>query len=263
MHDNMKGLAAGPADSDMDGARLALQEVAERQPPTIGVVGVSGTGKSSTINALFRTSLPVSHTRACTKEFRNVELAVEATAGPSAGRKTRLRVVDAPGLGEDLRKDPDYLGMYKDNLPRCDAILWVLSARNRAVALDQTYLSSLTEHLDRLVFGVNQVDLVSPVNWNRRSNLPSEEQEDHILEIIEDRKARLASLTGWSRPVVGYSAGRSYRLQELFTELVDTCPPGRSWMFGAIKNFRYDQFRRASSAEPVDGSAAPPQRDRT
>ena len=30
--------------------------------PTICVVGVSGTSKSSTINTLFKTSLPVSHT---------------------------------------------------------------------------------------------------------------------------------------------------------------------------------------------------------
>jgi hypothetical protein len=34
-----------------------------QKPPMIGLVGVSGVGKSSTINTMFKTSLPISHTR--------------------------------------------------------------------------------------------------------------------------------------------------------------------------------------------------------
>jgi hypothetical protein len=46
-------------------ARL-VQEL-RQHPPTIGLVGVSGVGKSSTINRMFKTNLPISHTVACTK----------------------------------------------------------------------------------------------------------------------------------------------------------------------------------------------------
>jgi hypothetical protein len=229
----------------------ALRHIADH-PPTIGVIGVSGTGKSSTINALFRTDLPISHTTACTKEFRTVDVSVDTTQGPAQGGRAALRVVDAPGLGEDVRRDSDYLRMYRANLPACDVILWVLTARNRAVALDQMYLEQLAEYQDRIVFGINQVDLIGPMNWVRRVNLPSEEQEENLLAVIEDRKARLAATLGRARPVVGYSAGRAYRLQELFTALIEACPAKRSWIFSAIKNFRHDQF--ATIARGGDGA---------
>jgi predicted GTPase len=235
-------LGAGTAAQQADRAESAIREEMARRPPTVGVVGVSGTGKSSTINALFKTDLPISHTTACTKEFRNVDLAVHATQGPTAGDRQLLRIVDAPGLGEDVRRDPDYLKMYRDSLPACDVILWVITARNRAIALDQRYLEQLAPFHDRIVFGVNQVDIIAPMNWERRVNLPSPEQEDHLAEILHDRQERLAGTLGAARPVIGYSASRRYRLQELFTELLRSCPNERSWIFSAIKNFRHDDF---------------------
>lgn len=102
-----------------------LAEGIERElqrPPTIGVVGVSGASKSSTINALFRTALPVSHTIACTKRFEENELTLRINQGQSKGRATKLIVYDAPGLGEDVKKDPEYLDMYRQHLPKCDMI---------------------------------------------------------------------------------------------------------------------------------------------
>ncbi|MFC7529807.1 GTPase family protein [Actinoplanes sp. GCM10030250] len=201
-------------------------------PPTVGVVGVSGTGKSSTVNALFGTALPVSHTTAGTRGFRSADLLAGTTP---------IRVLDAPGLGEDARHDPGYLREYAERLPSCDVILWVLTARNRGLALDQAYLRELAPHRDRLVFGVNQVDLIAPGDWEHGPNLPSEAQEQHLLEILEDRKARLAATLGCARPVVGYSAVRAYRLQELFTALTGACPPGRATALRAAKRLRPDR----------------------
>lgn len=86
--------------SQAHAAEEAIRAEMRRRPPVIGVVGVSGTGKSSTVNAMFRTDLPISHTTACTKDFWNVELAVHTSQG-----QRLLRVVDAPGLGEDIRAD--------------------------------------------------------------------------------------------------------------------------------------------------------------
>ncbi|MDG4765884.1 50S ribosome-binding GTPase [Solwaraspora sp. WMMD406] len=120
--------------------RRAWESELARKPPTIGVVGVSGVGKSSTINTMFRTGLPISHTAACTKEFTEVPLRVAPSSGPGAGDQVRLVVVDASGLGEDVRRDPHYLEMYERHLPECDVVLWVTAARNRAVALEQQYL---------------------------------------------------------------------------------------------------------------------------
>lgn len=222
-------------------------------PPTIGVIGTSGTGKSSTLNAMFKTGLATSHVTACTKEFCATDLDVTMTQGNTAGRPAILRVVDAPGLGEDVTRDPEYLHMYRKHLSQCDVILWVLQARNRAIALDQMYLRQLTEFHSKIVFGINQVDLVEPRNWDARTNLPSEEQERHIQEIIQDRSQRLSAVMQRDVSAVAYSAAAPYNLQELFTSMVESCPDERAWIFSAIKGFRPDDFLPAAARARVMG----------
>lgn len=247
---------------DEDKLARALTRELLTNPPTIGLVGRSGTGKSSTINALFRTDLPVSHVVACTKAFRTEELRVEVSS-PADGRASALlNVVDAPGLGEDVARDPKYLEMYFANLPRCDVILWVLTARDRALALDQMYLKTLDGFTERMIFGVNQIDLVEPLDWNADLNLPSVEQEKNISAIVDDRKARLEAVLGRPLTVIPYAARQKYNLQELFTALVGASPTHRAWLFTAIKAFRPDEFvpvalrdelnRRLGQPETVD-----------
>lgn len=207
-------------------------------PPTIGVIGASGTGKSSTINAMFKTNLPISHSVACTKEFLNVDLNVTATPTSITDDSLKLCVVDAPGLGEDLARDPDYLDMYRTHLGRCDIVLWVMAARQRAIALDQGYLQLLAGHHEKIVFGLNQIDLVDPMNWNYRLNLPSDDQEKTIAEIAQDRSAKLSATLGRTVEMYPYSAGNLYGLQELFSGLIASCPDGkRAWTFDPIKAF--------------------------
>lgn len=221
--------------------RAIVREVLKR-PPTIGVVGVSGTGKSSTINSMFQTNLAVSHVVACTKEFRDTNLRVAVADGEAAGEEALLRVIDAPGLGEHVARDPAYLEMYRANLSRCDIILWVLTARNRAVALDQTYLSELEEYQPKIVFGINQVDLVEPCNWNEKINLPSRRQEENIRIIVQDRKEKIESVLEREISIVAYSAKQRYNLPEIFTAMIDSCPLERTWIFSAIKGFRPEDF---------------------
>jgi predicted GTPase len=79
-----------PANNDKLGelAELLEQALTER-PPAFGLVGVSGVGKSSTVNAPFRTQLPTSDTVSCTKVFRDVPLDVEFPPGPAPGGRWR------------------------------------------------------------------------------------------------------------------------------------------------------------------------------
>lgn len=224
-------------------------------PPRIGVVGVSGVGKSSTINRLFRTSLPTSDTVACTKEFRDVSLEVTPQQGDLAGTTLRLVVCDAPGLGEDIRKDPEYLDMYRQNLPACDVILWVTTARNRAIALDQLYLAEFPEVADRIVFGINQVDLVEPLDWPAGLPIPSPAQKANIREIVADRRSRFCSYLGRDVAIVPYSTSRGHNLEDLFTTLLEHAPDGRKWLFHVLKNFRLEDFLPTGIGSPRDTTA--------
>jgi predicted GTPase len=229
--------------SDADKARLsALLEETLKKPPTIGVIGVSGVGKSSTINALFKTNLPVSHTVACTKEFQQIPLTLQMTQGVATGYQVPLVVCDAPGLGEDVQRDPHYLKMYREALPACEIILWVMTGRNRAIALDQMYLRELIEFQGRMVFGISQVDLVEPRDWKQGLPIPSKTQEQHIAEIVRDRRQRLSQTLGRDVEVIPYSSERGYQLEHLFTALLQSCTGQRSWIFHALKNFSLNDF---------------------
>jgi len=222
--------------------RAAWADEIDRKSLSIGVVGVSGVGKSSTINTMFRTGLPISHTVACTKEFRAIPMSVAVTDGPGSGSSTKLVIHDAPGLGEDTRRDADYLAMYQKNLPECDIILWVMTARNRAIALDQQYLKQLMVFQERIVFGINQVDLVEPRNWNPRLPIPSVEQEANVTEIVADRGARLSDTLGRKVEVIPYSNYMGYNLEWLFTSLLESCTTGRKWLYQGLKNFKLEDW---------------------
>lgn len=232
------------------------KEVTER-PPTIGVVGVSGVGKSSTINSLFKTDLATSATVARTKEFEDVDLSVRfnipyaepTDPEPGGEPRVRLRVVDAPGLGEDMALDPGYLDLYRENLGRCDAVLWVMAARNRALALDQMYLQQLREFHDKIVFGLNQADLVEPMEWRDHYNIPGREQDENIRIIVRDRLRHLGSVMRREPVLVAYSSRTGYHLEHLFKAMLDACPSSRRWIYAGLKNFSHLDFIPAETQQ--------------
>lgn len=220
----------------------AINEELKDNPPIIGLVGISGVGKSTTINKLFKTELPISHTKACTKEFKAIDLHLTLNKSEMENPPVHLRVIDAPGLGEDIRNDPVYLKMYHQYLPNCDVVLWVMSAINRGIALDQQYLKELSNFHEKMVFGLNQVDLVEPMNWNRVINLPSEEMEENILNIEMDRLEKLSSFLNSNIRIISYSAKFGFNLEQLFALMIDACSTNRRWIFDSLKNFNYTEF---------------------
>jgi uncharacterized protein len=229
-------------DDEILVVREAMRDNFGRRPPTIGVIGVSGTGKSSAINAMFKTSLEISHTRACTKEFRAIDMGMKILKGPAKDEPISLVMIDAPGLGEDIRMDPVYIKKYLQQLPDCDVILWLMAARNRAASLDQQYLQQLAQFHDRIVFGLNQVDIVHPMDWNENINMPSVEMEANITDIVKDRSDKIADVVGCMPDLVPFSVTKGFNLEMLFNRLITSAPEDRKFVFDLLKNFSYRDF---------------------
>ena len=93
-----------------------------------------------------------------------------------------------------------------------------------------------------MVFAINQVDLLDPMEWNEKINLPSDHQLANIQEVIKDRTEKLESVVEKEINLIAYSSKTGYNLQELFSSLLDACPPERKWLFQGLKSFHFTDF---------------------
>lgn len=223
--------------------RLVFEKQLEDEfntPPRIAVIGSTGVGKSSTINALFGAGLPVSHTEACTSDA--VELTVDVFADSDA---RKLIVYDMPGLGEDIDADQQHIVTYRRVIAGCDVAVWIMAAPGvgRAMAYDQMMLrdvvaSAGSDVIDRLVVGLNQVDAIQPGEWNTSANIPSREQKNSIERRIDDIVLKLRRVCPRLERdrIVPYSALRRYRLEDLFFQMLRAAPLHRQWVLKSRQN---------------------------
>lgn len=96
--------------------------------PVIGIMGKSGTGKSSLCNAIFQSRICATHPlNICTRRAHRLTLQLG---------ERRMTLVDLPGIGETPQHDQEYRALYRQLLPELDLIIWILRADERAYAAD-------------------------------------------------------------------------------------------------------------------------------
>jgi predicted GTPase len=223
------GLGFRLTPSQTSGIADELAKELERAP-RIALLGETGVGKSSTLNALFNAGAPIHHIRPCTVEASEyaVVTEMEGSHGP-------IRVFDMPGLGQDLKSDEAFIKEYARILPKCDVALWILDGCTRTLSLTQASLrgvvSSAMSGLDRLVIGINKIDAIEPGDWNIRSNRPSARQQKNVKARTDDVKQRLGAAVNLDESrVVAFSARKNFQLGLLLNALMDACPKDRRWV---------------------------------
>lgn len=188
-----------------------------RYEPVIGIMGKTGSGKSSLCNALFAGEVtPVSDVKACTREALRFRL---------YSREHSLVLVDLPGVGESEMRDEEYEALYRNILPELDLILWVIKADDRAFSVDERfYRRVMSDHHQRVLFVVNQADKIEPCQeWYVTSNAPS----PHQLVNIEARLESIRQIFSPHHPVCAVSA----RTEWNFPSMIETmmfCLPDRA-----------------------------------
>src|SRR5438094_7128332 len=108
-----------------DEVRKRLEEE-KKIPLKVSIMGQTGVGKSSLLNALFNTQLKTDPIRPCTKEIERIVL--------KGQEGHELWFYDLPGIGESDKADSQYLTTYKRMLVDSDIVLWAIHADNRSVA---------------------------------------------------------------------------------------------------------------------------------
>lgn len=77
--------------------------------PVIGIMGKSGTGKSSLCNAIFQSRICATHPlNGCTRQAHRLTLQIG---------ERRMTLVDLPGIGETPQHDQEYRELYRQLLP--------------------------------------------------------------------------------------------------------------------------------------------------
>lgn len=213
--------------------------VEQEPPPRIAVIGETGVGKSSTLNALFNAGQEVSHTRAQTQEAVPIEIQISNVEGENGV----LIVYDMPGLGESVAKSRQHRATYAKILKNVDVAVWILDAQDRAMESVQRYITRQLrtinpELVERVIFALNKVDLVAPgqTAWHPLANLPSEAQELNIKERVADVRSKIMEvMPEWQGTVIGYSAEKRYNLPQLFAVMLDAVPKKRRWVLASRK----------------------------
>lgn len=143
--------------------------------PVIGIMGKTGSGKSSLCNALFTGKIsPVSDVSACTREPLRFRLKV--------GERF-MTIVDLPGVGESESRDAEYAAMYRQQLPHLDLVLWLIKADDRALATDEHFYRQVIgdTYRHKVLFVISQSDKVEPISGGDKL---STEQKQNISRKI-------------------------------------------------------------------------------
>lgn len=188
----------------------------------IAVIGQTGVGKTSTINALFNTNLPVSHFGSCTQSAESVVVTTP---------KGTIELIDMPGLWAGEAESIKHWKTYREVLPTVDSAIWIVSAGDRALEGMQNALRIISDFSDsdiinHIVFGVNKSEHMHPEDWNNLANLPSEEQEKNLEEFcITVKKAINEKFPDWNGVIKYYSAKKQFRLEELLEQMLIMASP--------------------------------------
>lgn len=212
-------------------------------PPKVAIIGKAGVGKSTTINNLFSVvDFVIEAVNIDVTDGENGENYVSDidTGSTRPIRKrfnlesgTCLDIIDMPGLGDDIEKDAIHEKFYRQILPECDIVLYIMEAPDRSYSEDQriirnVVLPSCENIKQKLVIAINKVDKIGEKEgklWDVRINLPSREQTALIENKLSDVQKRFSGEFGITKDkIVCYSGLKRYHLKDLLLALTTINP---------------------------------------
>ena len=237
--------------------RLRLEKVLLRlrdDQANIMIVGGTGVGKSSTINALFDTS------------DAKVGVGVDPeTINIDRYEMGNLVLWDTPGLGHGIKEDQRHRKNIVNKLMERDSsgehllidlVLVLVDASNRDMGTSYELIDLIINsyaHKDRIIIGLNQCDMAMKGRfWNFRENRPEPQLTDFLKQKVDSIQRRIRETNKLDIEPVYYSAGytdgkesqKPYNISRLFYLIVKNLKSQKAIMVALKKSRDRSNFER-------------------
>ncbi len=247
------------ADQQEKQAMLARLRKLCNTETNIMLVGATGCGKSSTINALF----------SCNQQEEYVEVAkVGSRTDPETKDIERYRIGnlvlwDTPGLGDGTEIDEHHRNVITELLLEddgeeegnalIDLVLVILDGSTKDLGTSYQLLNEVIipelgdENTGRILIALNQADIAMKTgrHWNCEKNEPDETLTRFLEEKVVSIRSRIKEDTGLDITPVYYCAGyeeesgdvvRPYNLSKLLYYILNALPveKGRRFLVESI-----------------------------
>jgi len=191
------------------------------------VTGVTGAGKSTTLNTLFQKEV--------SKVGRGVE--PETMTLDSYKLNESFRLWDTPGLGDGKQRDKEHSKniidlLYKDygeNKGFIDLVLVIIEGSNRDMGTTYKLLNEIIVpnfQKNRIFVAINQADMaMSGRHWDFEKKKPMPKLKSFLEEQAISIQKRVKEATGVEiiKPIY-YSAEYNYNINKLLDLFIDNMP---------------------------------------
>lgn len=215
------------------------------KPFKVAVIGQSGVGKSTTLNAIFGLENYTANLKEGTTDI--IEKIFPMRDG------FNLSIYDMPGLNNDIRKDEEYSKLYKEILPGCDVVVYIINAHSRDFGEDCRILKEIVlpicdanAVMDNVILAVNKIDTIGEsfapddpdYQWDYINNIPSPALKQCIQIKITEITSKLVDeniiLMGDNHAlnpeqIVFYSATQNFNLLSFLKAITNAGKRGWFW----------------------------------